>query len=275
MFTFLHNFQPKPILFSFGSISIYWYGLFVVLGILSAVFISYKLADVYKIDKEKIIDLAFWIIVFGIIGARIYHIFLEFNYYLKHPLDVFKIWNGGIAIHGGIIAGLIVIYLFSKKEKINFWLLTSIIVPGLALGQAIGRWGNYFNQELFGLPTNLPWGIPINIINRPIQYISFSYFHPTFLYESLGNLLIFFILFFSHLFIIRKQKKSFYSFFVISAVYAILYSILRFGLEFIRIDSTPVVYGWRWPQIVSVIIIIVFVSLFFLLPKIKKNDRVE
>ncbi len=275
MFTFLHNFRPEAVLFSFGPINVYWYGLFVVAGILTAVFITAKLAECYHLKREKIIDLAFWIIIFGLVGARIYHIFLEFGYYAEHPLDVFKIWNGGVAIHGGIIAGLLVFYFFSKKEKMSFWFLTSLAVPGLALGQAIGRWGNYFNQELFGTPTSLPWGIPIDIMNRPIEFISSTYFHPTFLYESLGCLLIFFILFFGHLFLIRKEKIGFKNYFTITAIYAILYSILRLGLEFIRIDSTPVVYGWRWPQIASALIIIIFIFLFFLLPKIKKSDRVE
>lgn len=275
MFTFLHNLQPDPILFSFGPIKIYWYGLFVVLGVLTAVFITMKLAECYKIKKDKIIDLAFWSLIGGIIGARIYHVFLEFGYYINNPLDVFKVWQGGMAIHGGIIVGLLIVYFFSKKEKISFWLLTSLIVPGLALGQAIGRWGNYFNQELFGKPTDLPWGIPINIMNRPVEFISATHFHPTFLYESLGSLLIFFILFFGHLFLIRKEKYNFKNYFLITAVYAIFYSLLRLSLEFIRIDSTPIFLGFRWPQIISFLIILIFVIIFFLLPKEKKDDNIE
>ena len=196
MFNFLHTFTPNPILLSFGNFRIYWYGLFIVLGILTALTISLKLAQKFNLSQNKIFDLGFWIIVFGIIGARIYHIFLEFEYYLAKPLDIFKIWQGGIAIHGALIAGILVIYFFSKKEKLNFWLLTAVIVPGLAFAQAIGRWGNYFNQELFGTPTNLPWGIPISLLNRPNQFISNKFFHPTFIYESLGNLAIFGILLF-------------------------------------------------------------------------------
>jgi len=261
MINFLHTFNPNPTLLSFGFINIYWYGLFVVVGILLSIIIMIKLASFYNIDKKNIIDLIFWLIIGGIIGTRIYHIFLEFPYYLKNPLNALKIWNGGLAIHGGIIAGLIIIYYFSKKHKINFWVLTSIIVPGVALGQAIGRWGNYFNQELFGSPTTLPWGIPINILNRPIEYLSNIFFHPTFLYESIGSLIIFSILIGAHIYIIKKNKINNFSLFLIFAFYLTAYSILRFALEFIKVDTTIYLGGLRWAQVVSLFIIFLVIIL--------------
>ena len=284
---FLHTFHPNPILISLGPINIYWYGFFIVLGTLTAIFITLKLADYYKIKKETIIDLAFWLIINGVIGARLYHILLELQYYLSNPLDVIKIWQGGLAIHGAILAGIIVIWRFSKKHQYNFWLLSSIIVPGLALAQAIGRWGNYFNQELFGKPTNLPWGIPIDLANRPIEYISNEFFHPAFLYESIGNLLIFFILISIHIWIIRKNKKKNYSYFLarqslgdgglLLTSYFLLYSILRFFIEFIRLDPTYVILGLRFPQIVSLLII--FASIIFLTHRLylakAKNKTLE
>ena len=190
MFTFLHTYIPNPIFISVGSINIYWYGFFVVLGIIMAIAIAAKLASYYQIKKDTIFDLSFWLIIFGLLGARIYHVFLELPFYLKQPLDIFKIWNGGLAIHGGILVGVIVLYFYIKKYRINFWQISAIAVPGLALGQAIGRWGNYFNQELFGKATNLSWGIPIDIVNRPFEYLNYEYFQPTFLYESIGSLLI-------------------------------------------------------------------------------------
>ncbi|MFH1822860.1 MAG: prolipoprotein diacylglyceryl transferase, partial [Patescibacteria group bacterium] len=156
MFNFLHTFQPERILLNLGPFHIYWYGFFVVSGLLLGILVSLKLASYYKIEKNKIIDLIFWVILGGIIGARIYHIFLELPYYLNNPLDMIKIWQGGLAIHGAIIAGVLIIWYFSKKHNLNFWLISAILAPSLALAQAIGRWGNYFNQELFGLPTNLP-----------------------------------------------------------------------------------------------------------------------
>lgn len=269
--SFLHTFHPNPILISFGPINIYWYGLFIVLGILAAIFTALKLAGYYNIKKEVIIDLAFYLVIFGIIGARLYDVLLELPYYLNHPLSIFKIWQGGLAIHGAIIAGIITIWLFAKKQELKPWLAASIIVPGLALAQAIGRWGNYFNQELFGKPTNLPWGIPIDLMNRPIEYISYEFFHPTFLYESIGSFIIFVILIFLHFLMIKKTVMR-YELSVMS--YAILYSILRFSIEFIRIDKTPIIFNLRFPQIASLVIIFLSVALL-LLPKIKSRVNIN
>ncbi|KKR21213.1 MAG: Prolipoprotein diacylglyceryl transferase [Parcubacteria group bacterium GW2011_GWE2_39_37] len=271
MLNFLHTFNPQPILFSFGPINIYWYGLFMVLGIIAALAITIKIAAAYQIKKDTIFDLAFWLILFGLFGARVYDVFLEYQYYINHPSDVFKIWQGGLAIHGAILAGIITLWIFTKKQKLNFWLLTSIITPGLALGQAIGRWGNYFNQELFGLPTSLPWGIPIAIYNRRADLITAQYFHPTFLYESLGSLLIFIILIFIHRLIIKKcNQKPISLLFTCSRAYMLTvffyafgYSVLRFSLEFIRIDFAPTIFGWRWPQLISLIISLI--SLFVII----------
>jgi len=256
MFNFLHTFNPQPIFISFGPISIYWYGLFIVLGIIAALAVSFYLAKYYKISNNTIFDLSFWLIIGGIIGSRIYDIFLELPYYTSHPIQALKIWQGGLAIHGAIIAGLIIIYFFTRRNKLNFWQLVSLFAPGLALAQASGRWGNYFNQELFGLPTAKPWGIPIDLLNRPLEYLTNQYFQPTFLYESLGCLLIFIILFSLNIYFIRKGGLTNRIYIWLVALYMILYSILRFLLEFVRIDFTPYLFSLRWPQIISLIIII-------------------
>lgn len=276
MINFLHNFQPQAILWSGSFFDIRWYGLFMVLGIIAAIITAAILAKAYHYKTEIILDLSFWLIIGGLLGARIYEIFLEWPYYSQNPLSGFKIWQGGLAIHGAIIGGLITVWLFARKRQFNFWFLGSIIVPGLALGQAIGRFGNYFNQELFGMPTKMPWGIPIDPLNRPLQYIGEKFFHPTFIYESIGNLLIFLILIAIHVIILKKQQannlqKNYHPDFIkLTAIYLILYSLLRFFLEFIRSDQTPKLYGWRWPQIISLIIILFAVFLFF-----KKNDQSE
>ncbi|MCG2700833.1 prolipoprotein diacylglyceryl transferase [Candidatus Parcubacteria bacterium] len=273
MITFLHTFRPKAILISFGSVDIYWYGLLIVAGILTAIAITLKLAKFYNIKKDAVMDLAFWLATSGIIGARIYHVLLEWKYYIVNPIDIFKIWQGGLAIHGGIIAGIIVIWLYCGKHKLNGWLIASLIAPGLALAQAIGRWGNYFNQEIIGRPTNLPWGIPINLANRPIEYINNIYFHPAFLYESIGDLIIFLILISAHIWIIKKSAASRkprvmrYELCVMS--YVTLYSLLRFATEFIRIDPTPIIMGLRFPQIISLLTILA--SMIFLAAKLKPN----
>lgn len=230
------------------------------LGILLALIVTLKISKYFKIEKEIIWDLSFYLILFGLIGARVYEIFLEFPFYLKHPEQIIKIWQGGLAIHGAIIAGIITIYFLAKKYKINFWKLSAVIIPGLAIGQAIGRFGNWFNQELFGLPTSLPWGIPINIENRPPEFISQTFFHPTFLYESLGSLIIFISL----LLIIKKHKENLNNNIAIkiSIFYLISYSVLRLLLEFIKVDNTPNLLGLRWPQIISLLIIIISIIIF-------------
>lgn len=255
MIELLHNFNPQPILFSIGPVTIYWYGLLMVLGIIAALYTSLYVAKKYGLPSEQIFDLSFWLIIGGLIGARVYEIFLMLPFYLANPGQMIKVWEGGLAIHGAIIGGLLVIIIFSRRRRLNFWQLSSVFVPGLALGQAIGRFGNYFNQELFGLPTTLAWGIPISQINRPLEYITDSYFHPTFLYESLGCLIIAIILIAISLRAAKNKSLTKRFYFLSVSLYVVLYSGLRFGLEFIRLDETPVILGWRWPQIISVIMI--------------------
>ncbi len=248
---FLHTFAPHPIAFSLGPINIYWYGLIVVIGIVAGLILSGRLAKGSNIDEEAIYDLAFYLIIFGLVGARIYDCFLEAPYYLAHPGDIVKIWRGGLAIHGAIIAGAGTIYFYARKFKLDIVKLASVLVPGLALGQAIGRWGNYFNQELFGQPTGLPWGIYINFMNRPGNWANNQYFHPTFLYESLGCLLLSLVLIYLH-----KKLKTENKHLLIASTYFISYSIIRFSLEFIRIDYAPEFLGLRWPQFMSLGIIL-------------------
>ncbi len=253
MFNFLHSYAPKPVLLYIGHLTIYWYGLFIVLGILLAVLVVLKLAEKYHVSKETVIDSVFYMVIAGIIGARVYHVLLELPYYFKNPLSVFKIWEGGLAIHGAIVAGLITVWLFAKKRGMDPFLLLAIFAPGLALGQAIGRWGNYFNQELYGAPTALPWGIPIEPINRVLSHYSAKYFHPTFLYESLGCFAIFLLLLYLHSWMIKKGVQKFQ---LPLLAYLVSYSLLRFFLEFIRIDPTPEFLGLRFPQIISLVLII-------------------
>lgn len=264
-----HNFAPQPLMFSWGLIKIYWYGFFIVLGFLAAFAVLKFLAKKHKINLDDLVSLVFYLFIFGLLGARIYDVFLEWEYYLKYPLNVFKVWEGGMAIHGAIIAGFFTTYFFVKKGKFrdlkssfldNFFQILALLACVMPLGQAIGRFGNYFNQELFGRPTNLPWGIFISPEKRPIEYLNESFFHPTFLYESLGNLFIFILLFSLQLYFLKKNKVSFKSNFLISALYLILYSILRFSLEFIRIDFTPSVLSWRFPQLISLLIILLTIG---------------
>ncbi|HNX10592.1 MAG TPA: prolipoprotein diacylglyceryl transferase [bacterium] len=258
MINFLHTFHPQRIALLLGPITIYWYGLIMVLAMLLALLVAVRLAKKYQIKSERVLDLSFWLIIFGLLGARLYDVLLNLSYYLQYPGKILAVWEGGLAIHGAIIAGLITVVVWTKKQ--NTWLWLAIITPALALGQAIGRFGNYFNQELFGRPTNLPWGIPIDLINRPNQFISYEFFQPTFLYESLGCLLIFILLILLH----RRFSGKTHQNQLIVLLYLCLYSVLRFVLEFWRTDDTPTIGIWRWPQIISLLIII-FASLSYYL----------
>lgn len=273
MINFLHTFNPAPLLISVGPINIHWYGLFLVAGIIAALLVSLRLAKHYDVSPDLILDLSFWLIISGLAGARLYDVLLELPYYLKYPLKILAIWEGGLAIHGAVIAGLAALWLFARRHHINFFKLSALLVPGVALGQAIGRWGNYFNQELFGRPTALPWGIPIDILNRPTGYIADIYFHPTFLYESFGCLLIFTVLLAITIYNIKKGKNSGLSAAWLLGLYMILYSILRFSLEFIKIDTTPYFLGLRWPQVMSLTIIIAAISLIIFLQYASRRQK--
>jgi len=259
MINFLHTFEPQPILLQIGSFKIHWYGFLIAIGAVLGFVVVLYLAKQYKIKKDHIYNLAFYLIIFGLIGDRLYYVFYAWEYYSQNLLDIFKIWQGGLAIHGAMIAGLIVLYLYTKKHKLKLWLISDLIVIALPLAMAFGRWGNYFNMELFGKPTDLAWGIPITSINRPLEFMTNSHFQPTFLYESLGNLLIFAILFGWHLLRLKKNKNPEKGQGIgnITLAYFILYSILRFSNEFLRIDFSPMIFDLRWAQFVSLLIIVI------------------
>ncbi|NUM25653.1 MAG: prolipoprotein diacylglyceryl transferase [Candidatus Buchananbacteria bacterium] len=239
MIEFLHTFNPQPIIFQYGLVTLHWYGIFVVSGILAGFKVVSRLAKKYQLAIDQIYDLGFYMILFGLVGARIFSVFLDLSYYRQHPLEIFAIWQGGLAIHGAIIAGLMVLGFYAYRQALDFWRLADMIAPALALGQAIGRWGNYFNQEIFGTPTNLPWGIPIEFKNRPIEYLSYDYFHPTFLYESILNILNFALLFFLH-YRLKNKKPG-----LIVLLYLINYSLIRLALETVRTDAVPLLLGLR------------------------------
>jgi len=243
---------PFPVLWQIGPLSIRWYGLILVLAIVTAAIYAGRQLIAKKIlSLKQIEDLFFYLIIFGVVGARLGHVVLfNFNYYLYHPLDIFRIWEGGISIQGALIGGGLALVWWCKKHKKNIWSIVDQIAPALALGQAIGRWGNYFNQELYGQPTTGWWGIWIDKFNRESGYESYSLYHPTFLYESILNLALFFTL--------RKLlQKSKYKPGIIFAIYLLGYCLIRFFMEFIRIDSTQMIGSFRLPQVISILAVFV------------------
>ena len=185
-----------------------------------------------EISTDTICDISFYLILFGLFSARFYYVILDLPYFIKHPYEIPAIWNGGIAIQGAIIGGIIAGYAYTKEHNLNFLKLADLFSFGLITGQVIGRWGNFFNSEAFGLPTDLPWKLFIPYPLRPLEYRNLEYFHPTFLYESILNIIILGVL----LCILRKTKDS-KKYGIIFFSYFILYSIARIIIESIRVDS--------------------------------------
>ena len=254
MINFLHTFVPNSIFLKVGPFSIHWYGFLMVIGGLLGFFLILKLAKRYKLDEKFFHDLLIWWVVGAVIGARIYYVIYAWSMYQDNLLDIFKIWNGGLAIHGIMIGGFVTTLIYCRIKRVDFWLTADLIVTGLVAAQIIGRVGNYFNQEIFGIPTSLPWGIPIEPLYRPLEYLNFEFFHPTFIYESLGNIIILLILLSLHL-LRFKRKKWMAGNLLLS--YLLFYSILRFSLEFLRVDFSPLVFGIRWAQLFSGSVIVI------------------
>ncbi len=234
-----------PLPFFHTSFHIYFYGILIMVGVIAAAFLGQAEAKRRGLNPDYIWDMLFWVVLAGIVGARIWHIFtpppsmvaqgITTQWYLTHPLDMINIRNGGLGIPGAIIGGALAMWVYCRNKKISFMNLADTVIPGVALAQAIGRWGNFFNQEVYGLPTNLPWKIYIDPAHRVPGYQNYDYFHPLFLYESLWNLLNMAIL----LWVARRFEKWLRPgdiFFM----YMIMYSIGRFGLEFLRLDASQV-----------------------------------
>jgi phosphatidylglycerol:prolipoprotein diacylglycerol transferase len=211
----------------------------------------------FELKKETIIDLVPYLIIFGIIGARLYYCIMDYNFYLRFPTEILALRHGGISIHGAILGGIIGIIIFAKKYKLSFLKLCDVSSIGLVLGQAIGRWGNFFNSEAYGLPTNLPWKLYIAPQYRQIPFLDVQFYHPAFLYESILDLIIFVIL----MYIVKTNKFKKEG--NLALIYLILYSIARIIVETFRIDSVRYIFGIPIAIVVSVGIIVLSVILLF------------
>ncbi|NJC95932.1 MAG: prolipoprotein diacylglyceryl transferase [Anaerolineales bacterium] len=228
--------------FTLGPLFIRFYGIILMSGAVAGAFLATKEARRRGYDPEIVWDLFIYLLIGGIIGARVWHILtpppssgITAGWYFAHPLDALAIWKGGLGIPGAVIGGLITLFFYSRKTGINFAEWTDIISPSLALGQGIGRWGNFFNQELYGAPTNLPWKIYIDPAHRLTGFLDVSYYHPLFLYESIWNFANMFLL----LWISRRYADSLKQG-DIFLVYLIVYPVGRFLLDFLRLDASLV-----------------------------------
>jgi phosphatidylglycerol:prolipoprotein diacylglycerol transferase len=223
-----------PIAFSLGPFDVRWYALFILSGILGAVLLSSWLAAKRGLDHEFLFDIAPWVVFLGIAGARLYWVLLEWERFRDDPLGALNVRSGGLSIHGAIIAGVLIIWVLTRRRGEPFFTWLDLIVPGVALGQALGRWGNWANQEAFGTPSDLPWAVTIDPANRPAGYEQFATYHPTFLYESIFNLLNAILL--SWL-VLRLPVMRWLKSGDVVALYLINYGVIRFFIERIRTDS--------------------------------------
>ena len=250
----------NPVAIDLGVIEIRWYGLIIAVGILLALYMAVRESEKRGLAKDTFLDLILYAVPIAIISARIYYVIFQWDYYSQNLGEIIKIWNGGIAIHGALIGSVITAYVFTKVKGISFWKLADIAAPSILLGQAIGRWGNFINQEAHGGEVSrafleglyLPdWIINQMYIEGPIG--EFAYYHPTFLYESLWNFVGVFLLLALRKVNLRRGESF--------LTYVIWYSIGRFFIEGLRTDSLMVTSDLRAAQLISVALIIGSVAL--------------
>ena len=243
--------QPiDPIAIALGPLQVHWYGVIIGLAIILALYIAVRETEKRGLDKDVFMDLMLWAIPIAILSARLYYVIFEWNYYSQNPGEIIAIWNGGLAIHGALIGGVITAIVFTKKKQVSFWQLVDIAAPSIILGQAIGRWGNFINQEAHGGEVTRAFlenlQLPEFIINQ--MYINGAYYHPTFLYESIWNFIGFILLILLRRVNLRRGEMF--------LSYVIWYSVGRFFIEGMRTDSLMLTESLRMAQTISAVLII-------------------
>jgi phosphatidylglycerol:prolipoprotein diacylglycerol transferase len=241
--------------FFIGQFEIKFYGIILMLGAVAGAFLASREAKRRGYEPEIVWDLMIYLLIGGIIGARLWHIFtpppssgVTTEWYLTHPLDALNIRKGGMGIPGAVIAGVIVMYFYARRHGLGFTDWLDIGAPGLALGQGIGRWGNFFNQELYGAPTTLPWKIFIDPEHRLVEYSDVEYYHPLFLYESIWNIGNMFLLLW-----ISRRYTNWLKSGDLFIIYLIVYPVGRFLLDFLRLDAS-IVAGLNINQTVMAVV---------------------
>jgi phosphatidylglycerol---prolipoprotein diacylglyceryl transferase len=254
---------PSPVIFEVGPFALRYYGLCIAIGVAVATWLTARELVRKGYDGALALDALFFVVPLGLIGARVYHVITDYDLYDGNPHSffpgVFEIWNGGLGIYGAVIGGFLGLLLFARLRQVNPLVLADAAAPGLILAQAIGRWGNYFNQELFGRPSSLPWAIEIAPENRPAGFTNEATFHPTFLYESIWNVLVFLVL----LFVARRFADSLKNG-DIALLYVCLYSVGRFFVETLRIDPAFLIGDFRGNLFVASVLALTFALILFL-----------
>jgi len=238
----------NPIAFSVLGLDVRWYALFMLAGVIAGVALAHFLAGRIGLDPDWVIDAAPWLVLFSIVGARTYYVALRAEHFMSHPVETINIRLGGLSFHGALIAGTVAFAILCRRAHQPFLWWTDAVVPAVALAQAIGRWGNWVNQEAFGTPTTAPWGLWIDPGRRPPEFAAFERFHPTFLYESLFNLANAALLSWVTLRIPGSERLRHGD---VLALYLINYGVARYLIERIRTDSLylgpfPAAYWLSW-----------------------------
>ncbi len=236
--------SPGPFVLQIGPLSIRWYGLLFATAVLLGTSLAHREAIRRGEDPDELLNIIMVGVLMGLLGARLYYVLFNWGYYGSQPLKILAVWEGGLAIHGGLLAGAMAAAVYSVRKQLPVLTYMDMIAPSLPLGQAIGRWGNFFNQEAFGIPTDLPWKLYIEPHYRPPDLAFYEYFHPTFLYESLWNLLVFAMLYL----LLRPRLQQTPG--ALALCYVGLYSLGRFFVEGLRIDSL-MLGPFRAAQVVS------------------------
>ncbi len=257
-----------PTAFSLGPLDVRWYALFILTGIFAAIGLCSWLAERRGLDGEFLLDLAPIVVIAALIGARAYYLLLKWEYYLDHPMKAINVRLGGMTIHGGIVGGVLAVVWYTRRHNQPFLRWTDIAAPGLALGQAIGRWGNWANQEAFGTPTDLPWAVTIDPENRPDEYADVTTFHPAFLYESTFNLINAIVL--SWL-VLQVPKRGWLHTGDVTGIYLIAYGVARLIIERIRTDSLMI---GPWPAAYWLSMALILAGTGLMLTARWRDDRV-
>lgn len=245
--------SPGQIALQIGPLQIHWYGILIGAGILLCYLYVLAEAKRRKLEVKHIDNMAFWMVLCGVIGARAYFVIFNLSHFVANPLESFMIWKGGMAIHGALIGGAIPFFIYIFRHKIPWLLYADVVMPGILFAQALGRWGNFFNNEAFGTPTNLPWKLFIPPYARPEEFANAEYFHPAFLYESLWNLVGVFVLVLLTRSVFRKNAAKPAG--IVFLGYLIWYGAGRFFIESLRIDSLYL-GSFRAAQAVSLLMIL-------------------
>jgi phosphatidylglycerol:prolipoprotein diacylglycerol transferase len=252
----------NPVAINIFGLDVMWYGVIICSGTMLALLLSQYTCKLKGINYDDVLTIFLIAFPISVIGARLYYVLFEFGYYKDNLMDIFNIRQGGLAIHGGIIAAVIVVYICTKKMGIKFSYALDMTAPCIILAQAIGRWGNFFNQEAHGGPVTEAFISKFPEFIQSGMLINGTYYHPTFLYESIWDLGVFFILFY----MLHKVKKDG----VVFLTYIGLYSMGRFFIEGLRTDSL-MVFGLRTAQIVSIIGVLVCVVGLIIIYRKKDN----